>query len=100
MARNVNKGMSKRTIGLAALGTLVGAGAAVFAALKFRGPGNAEHKAPDLALDAERPGTSERAPDAFRPDPGAPVPASEREALRPVTTPVPAPVDRESIALS
>jgi hypothetical protein len=51
-------------------------------------PGNAEHGAPDLAADAPTPGTN-RAPDAFRPDPTAPVPASEREALRPATGPAP-----------
>lgn len=51
-------------------------------------PGNAEHAAPDLAADAPEPGTN-RAPDAFRPDPTAPVPASEREALRPATGPAP-----------
>ena len=46
------------------------------------------HKAPDLAPDGPRPGPDERAPDEFRPDPTAAVPASEREALRPVTIPV------------
>lgn len=51
-------------------------------------PGNAEHAAPDLAADAPVPGT-ERAPVDFRPDPTAPVPASEREALRPATGPAP-----------
>jgi len=51
-------------------------------------PRNAEHAAPDLALDAPQPGT-ERAPDAFRPDPTAAVPASEREGLRPATGPAP-----------
>ena len=48
-------------------------------------PGDAEHKAPDLALDKPHPTAADRAPDAFRPDPTAPVPASEREALRPAT---------------
>jgi len=52
-------------------------------------PGNAEHAAPDLALDKPRPGADDRAPDAFRPDPTAPVPASEREGLRPATAPAP-----------
>lgn len=52
-------------------------------------PRNAEHAAPDLALDAPRPGTGDRAPDAFRPDPTAAVPASEREGLRPATAPAP-----------
>lgn len=49
---------------------------------------NAEHAASDLAADAPVPG-SDRAPDAFRPDPTAPVPASEREGLRPATGPAP-----------
>ncbi|MDO7844507.1 hypothetical protein [Sphingomonas immobilis] len=48
-------------------------------------PAGGEHAAPDLALDAAPAGTN-RAPDAFRPDPTAPVPASEREGLRPATT--------------
>ena len=100
MARKATKSMSNRTIGLAVLGSIIGAGAAAFAAFRFRKTQGVGHKAPDLALDADRPGTGERAPDAFRPDPAAPVPASEREAFRPVTTPVPAPVDRESIALN
>lgn len=49
---------------------------------------NGEHAAPDLAADAPTPGTT-RAPDAFRPDPTAPVPAAERESLRPATGPAP-----------
>ncbi|MEE2915464.1 MAG: hypothetical protein VYB32_00130 [Pseudomonadota bacterium] len=48
----------------------------------------AEHAAPDLAPAAATPGTA-RAPEAFRPDPTAPVPDSEREALRPATGPAP-----------
>jgi hypothetical protein len=51
-------------------------------------PGNAEHEAPDLAADAPVPGTN-RAPVDFRPDPTAPVPESERDALRPATGPAP-----------
>jgi hypothetical protein len=47
------------------------------------------HDAPDLALDADRPGADDRAPDAFRPDPTAVPTTSERESLRP-----PAGVDR------
>jgi len=101
MARKTRNGvMGKRTIGLAAIGTLVGAGAAIFAALKLRKSQDIGHEAPDLAPQSDRPGPGDRAPDAFRPDPAAPVPASEREALRPVTTPVPASTDRESVALS
>ena len=51
---------------------------------RFVPAGNAEHDAPDLAADAPTPGST-RAPDAFRPDPTAPVPASERDGLRPAT---------------
>jgi hypothetical protein len=47
------------------------------------------HKAPDLAEDKPHPGPDHRAPQAFRPDPTAPVPASEREALAPATGPAP-----------
>lgn len=46
---------------------------------------SAEHAAPDLALDEGRPGPDDRAPVEFRPDPTAPVTATEREALRPPT---------------
>lgn len=49
---------------------------------------DAEHDAPDLAADAPTPGTT-RAPEAFRPDPTAAVPASERDGLRPATGPAP-----------
>lgn len=42
------------------------------------------HAAPDLAGD-KHPDGSARAPYDFRPDPTAPVPASEREALRPAS---------------
>lgn len=47
-----------------------------------------QHVVPDLAADAPTPGT-DRAPDAFRPDPTAPVPENERESLRPATGPAP-----------
>lgn len=53
---------------------------------RFLPTGNAEHDAPDLAADAPTPGST-RAPEAFRPDPTAPVPASERDGLRPATGP-------------
>jgi hypothetical protein len=87
-------GTSWSRIAAVGVGTaLVAGGAALFGILANRRgwlitPGNAEHAAPDLALDAPRPGTT-RAPDAFRPDPTAPVPASEREGLRPATGPAP-----------
>ena len=47
------------------------------------------HEAPDLDEDKPHPGPDHRAPEAFRPDPTAPVPASEREALAPATGPAP-----------
>ncbi len=56
------------------------------------GLGTGEHAAPDLTGDT-RPDGSQRAPDAFRPDPTAPVPAGEREALRPATAPAPSMVE-------
>lgn len=84
-----------------AIGTATAVGAvasAVGAALHFglfdrwlhRGEG---HEAPDLAPGAQ---DYERAPDAFRPEGDAPVGATEREALRPATHPVPQSTDRRS----
>lgn len=97
-AKRQTKQAARRTswTRIAAVGagaTLIAGGAALLGILANRrgwliSPGNAEHEAPDLALDAPRPGTN-RAPDAFRPDPTAPVPASEREGLRPATGPAP-----------
>ncbi|MEH3160395.1 MAG: hypothetical protein PGN08_16645 [Sphingomonas taxi] len=76
-----------------AVGALASAAAAAlhFGWLDRLLPGDGgEHAAPDLAPDAPVPGTT-RAPDAFRPDPTAPVPAAERESLRPATGPGPGP---------
>ncbi len=42
------------------------------------------HEAPDLALDAARPGT-DRAPEDFRPDPEAIPTDAERKALEPAS---------------
>lgn len=70
--------------GLGAIAAIV----AGFVGLTRRTPRGAEHPAPDLAADAPPVGSA-RAPEAFRPDPTAPVPASEREALRPATGPGP-----------
>lgn len=88
---NSNRGGAKSSRSTAltvGAGLALAAGAALVGIFARRrqgifGTGNAEHQAPDLALDAPRPGPDDRAPDAFRPDPTAPVPASEREALRP-----------------
>lgn len=71
-------------VALAGVAALVG----IFARRRASGvtPSGAEHPAPDLAPDAPRPGTNgTRAPEAFRPDPTAPVPENERESLRPAT---------------
>lgn len=86
-----------RRIGLAAgiAGAAAVAGAALYALFgpPFRAEEEGgEHAAPDLAPDAPTPGTH-RAPDAFRPDPTAPVSAAEREALRPATGPAPSLVE-------
>ncbi|MEO5493254.1 MAG: hypothetical protein ABIR08_04420 [Sphingomonas sp.] len=74
-----------RAIGAASVVGL--AAAAVGAALRFGlldrfFPAIEGHDAPDLALDAAPAGT-DRAPDAFRPDPTAVPTAAERESLRP-----------------
>lgn len=79
-----------------AIGVAAGLGAiaaGVAAALRFglfdrlRPAATAEHPAPDLALDKPHPGPADRAPEAFRPDPTAPVTAAEREAFRPALVP-------------
>ena len=75
------------------LGVAAGFGAiaaimAGFSALARRSARDGGHPAPDLAADAAPVG-SQRAPEAFRPDPTAPVSESEREGLRPATGPGP-----------
>ena len=82
-------GINALSIGTAAIG-LGGALLAVF----LRSKANpAEHAAPDLAPDLapdkSRPGATDRAPEAFRPDPTAVPTKAEREALRPATGPAP-----------
>lgn len=77
---------ASRALSAFSIGALaVAAGAAAYQGLRrWRRPDDAEHPAPDLALDAPRPGSDgQRAPVDFRPDPTAPVPAGERDALRP-----------------
>ncbi|MEP9400690.1 hypothetical protein [Sphingomonas sp. VNH70] len=94
-----HKAKPRRTAGVSALRTTLLAATGVAMGLlgvvlaRRAKPGNAEHPAPDLALDKPHPGPTDRAPDAFRPDPTAPVPASEREGLRPATGPVPSMVE-------
>lgn len=86
-----------RTAALAVTGIAVGLVGVLLT--RRRAVGTAEHAAPDLALDKPHPGPKDRAPDAFRPDPTAAVPASEREGLRPATGPTPTLVEpRGSIA--
>ena len=76
-----------------AAGAVLAVGAGLAAALwrgwvkMPRGPWPADgegHEAPDLALDAAKPGT-DRAPEDFRSDPEAIPSEAEREALRPAS---------------
>jgi hypothetical protein len=69
---------------------LLAAGGLLFGLWRRFAPAGTEgHEAPDLALGQPHPDASSRAPEAFRPDPTAAVPASERDALRPATMPAP-----------
>ncbi len=83
------KSKSRRpTVPFKLIGALLAGGAALIGIFASRrqwmaDAASAEHPAPDLALDQPRPGPNDRAPEAFRPDPTAPVTAAEREALRP-----------------
>ncbi len=62
----------------------------VLLATFLRGKRNpAEHAAPDLALDKPHPGPTDRAPEAFRPDPTAVPSKAEYDSLRPATGPAP-----------
>jgi hypothetical protein len=81
--------LPSRALGVFSIGAAtVAIGAAIVETVRrLRGRGTGGHSAPDLALDHDR-STDDRAPDAFRPDPTASVPASEREALRPATLPL------------
>ena len=81
--------LPSKALGVFSIGAaVVAVGAAIVETVRrLRGRSGEGHEAPDLALDHER-GTGDRAPEAFRPDPTAPVPASEREALRPATMPL------------
>lgn len=88
-----------RAIGAAAavgaVASLVGAALhfGLFDRLFAARPKGGEHPAPDLAPDQPHPGPDHRAPVDFRPDPTAPVPASERDSLRPATGPAPSLVE-------
>lgn len=80
-------GVSMIAAGTAAIGLGAAAVALLFASRRRGHP--AEHAAPDLAADAPPVDIHTRAPDAFRPDPTAPVPPELRESLRPATGPAP-----------
>jgi hypothetical protein len=104
--RRTNNGPAARprllTAGIGLIGVALGLGGWLFARQQ-REPragdvGTGEHVPVDLALDKPHPGPKERAVEAFRPDPTAPVPAGERDALRPATGPAPSLVqDRGSM---
>jgi hypothetical protein len=76
-------------LSIAALALVAGGSLLALFGRRLRPSGGAEHAAPDLALDKPHPGPNDRAPEAFRPDPTAPVPAGERDGLRPATGPKP-----------
>lgn len=96
-AKNTNRSGRSAAIGFGLVGAVLGFGGWLMArnrkpaALRpsAGGVGTGEHVPVDLALDKPHPGPNDRAPDAFRPDPTAPVPAGERDALRPATGPAP-----------
>lgn len=77
------------TAGIGLLGVALGLGGWLLARqqrdARAGDVGTGEHVPVDLALDKPHPGPKDRAPEAFRPDPTAPVPAGERDALRPAT---------------
>jgi len=74
---------------LGAASIVGGALLTVFVARKVtRRRNSAEHIPTDLLGDI-RPAQGDRALDAFRPDPTAPVPVGMRESLRPATGPAP-----------
>lgn len=87
--RTRSKQSSAPTIGKTGFAALALTGVTAISALAFgllrnrrTGSGDAGTNPTDL-MQGHHPDGSERAIDAFRPDPAAPVPAAEREALRP-----------------
>jgi uncharacterized protein HemX len=73
-----------RGIGPVSVGALLAAaGAAAYGLYRFVTRRPAEGTVPTDLLGDSHPDGSARAPEAFRPDPTAPVPASEREQFRP-----------------
>ena len=79
----------RRTSALGALGlaAVIGGSLLIGVLTRRSGQRTGGHAAPDLALDQPHPGPEHRAPDAFRPDPRAPVPDAERDAFAPATIP-------------
>jgi hypothetical protein len=73
---------------LSAGAAALGIGGALIALFARGRAGSGEHVPTDL-LGEDRPAPTDRAPVAFRPDPTAPVPAGERDSLRPATGPLP-----------
>lgn len=75
-----------KMVALGALGAIAAAvGAVLLGRRRNAGDGSfgsGEHAPVDLMGDSH-PGAADRAPEAFRPDPTAPVPEGERDALRP-----------------
>lgn len=84
---------TRNTVLAASAGVAAAIGVGVLAAFRTGlvdrlRPAREGHEAPDLAADSH-PDGSNRAPEAFRPDPTAPVDRQDRESLRP-----PPPVDK------
>ncbi|WP_375397405.1 hypothetical protein [uncultured Sphingomonas sp.] len=72
--------------GLAAVALALGGG--LIARTLLRGRRNPAEHVPDDLLRDTCPVPGDRAPDAFRPDPTAPVPNDLRDSLRPATIPI------------
>ncbi len=70
------------TLSLGAIAGVLAAGVFGLRRLARRAPGGGEHVPTDL-MGETRPSAEDRAPADFRPDPTAPIPASERDAFRP-----------------
>ena len=93
MSKILKDGIMIRKLALAAVAVFVGkklmsgrqSGEATTPSLGNRTSG--EHVPTDL-LQGTRPSSTDRAPEAFRPDHHAPSTPEEREAMRPVTIPL------------
>lgn len=88
---------ASRALSVVSFGALaIAAGAAVVELVRRLAARREGHAAPDLAPGGPHAGPGDRAPDAFRPDPTAPVSAGDREALRPALMPVPQVTDLQA----